>query len=95
VVRNSTGKAISNIARVAREIIAIFLRVENEGIVAVCGWTPRDVLLDSKGLFEGVVLEFLHQFWGQNFVQLSRCNLFFALRIRAEKRTLSVIDLSL
>jgi hypothetical protein len=95
VIGDSAREAITLGALNASEIIGIDPSIVDEGIVAVCSGTPRNVLLHSYCLKERILLELLHIFRTQNSVHISRGNLNLASLEWANNRAFRLRNFSL
>ena len=91
---SSAVQAIPSLAKFASEIGAVYSSIENESILAVSTWAPRNVILKADGLLEGVLLKLFHLLLSQYFVHVHWRSNNLALRKGTEKWALRVFNLN-
>lgn len=60
MIKSSALETIAFLALDTSEVVAIYSGVIDESVGAVCSWAPRNIVLDSYSLKEGVLLIFFH-----------------------------------
>ena len=91
---SSAVQAIPSLAKFASEIGAVYSSIENESILAVSTWAPRNVILKAYGLLEGVLLKLFHLLLSQYFVHVHWRSNYLALWKGTEKWALRVFNLN-
>ncbi len=72
MIRGFACQAISFLAHVTSEIIAINFGIKYKPVVAVCTGAPRNILLKAHLLLHGILFVLVHLLYSENFVHIMR-----------------------